>query len=52
MLLHNIVIPSTDAKSATMYAGQVFYEQKWNGDLMRFIAAKDLNALQQVNNLT
>ena len=35
-----------------MYAGQVFYEQKCNEDLMRFIAAKDLNALQQVYNFT
>ena len=42
-----IVVPdhSTGIPEATVYAGQVFYERK---NLMRFTAAKDLNALRKV----
>ena len=36
---------STGIPEATVYAGQVFYER---ADLMRFTAARDLNALRQV----
>ena len=42
-----IAVParSTGIPEATVYAGQVFYEQK---NIMRFTAARDLNALRQV----
>ena len=36
---------STGIPEATVYAGQVFYVRK---DLIRFTAAKDLNALRKV----
>ena len=42
MYIFYIVAPIAEA---TIYAGQVFYEQK---DLMIFTAGKDLNALREV----
>ena len=47
MIIYFIVVPDccTGIPEATVYAGQVFYERK---NLMRFIAAKDLNALRKV----
>ena len=40
---------STGIPEATVYAGQVFYQKEERRDLMRFTAARDLNALHQVN---
>ena len=42
-----IAVParSTGIPEATVYAGQVFYKPK---NIMRFTAARDLNALRQV----
>ncbi|XP_019857432.1 PREDICTED: uncharacterized protein LOC109585748 isoform X1 [Amphimedon queenslandica] len=38
---------STGVPEATVYAGQVFFEQEESRDLMTFTAARDLNSLRQ-----
>uniref|UniRef100_A0A1X7UT66 Death domain-containing protein n=1 Tax=Amphimedon queenslandica TaxID=400682 RepID=A0A1X7UT66_AMPQE len=44
----NVVsIHSNGIPEATVYAGQVFYQREERRDLMRFTAARDLNALHQ-----
>ena len=42
------VAHSTGVKEATNYAGLIYYEEKGNEDLVRFTAAKKLNALLEV----
>ena len=46
----SLIVPqSTGVVEATKYAGLVYYEQDGVEDLVTFTAAKNLNALLQVN---